>query len=321
MPSHLFAIQLAPNSTRMSSHFHLLLFNSLPVLQVSTISILLHQACSHYQDPSSTCTDTLRHIQSSSFHIIILRDCFVSSLTLITGKTLLVGTALLYILFPHHSIQQHLFTVTFTPLFTSSYIAPSASVKLFTSVGRLLFRKKEAGTLCQQSPHSPILPLIFAYLPHLLTMSHQMTTTSISTGMTDSEASQTNWLPLIQPRLFNQATRKYGSVVPDTKCSVIYGPEVSIQDPTNVKDYWLTEVACIFRRRSDPGVNMLSCGRLLVERRNFYRRCYLSCPLQDPRGRLGMLLRGTRRYHGSISCDPPKAFSSINLVTGQSVST
>ena len=148
-----------------------------------------------------------------------------------------------------------------------------------------------------------------------------MTTTSISTNMTDSVTFQTSWMPFIQPCLFDQVTRKYGSVVPDTKCSIIYGPEVTIQDSTNVKDYWLTEVACVFRRWSDPGLNMLPCGRLLMGRRSSYRGCYLSCPLQDPRGGLGMLLRGSRRHHGSIPCGPSKAFSSINVVTGQSVST
>ena len=86
-------------------------------------------------------------------------------------------------------------------------------------------------------PIHPSFTLIFAYRPHPLTMSHQMTNTSISTNMTDSVASQTSWMPLIQPCLFNQVTRKYGSVAPDTKYSTIYGPEVCIQDPTNLEGY------------------------------------------------------------------------------------
>ena len=91
------------------------------------------------------------------------------------------------------------------------------------------------GALCQHTSrqirsvniHSSIL-LLLPYNSLPLIMSPPTTSTSTTSEMADPVTPQPSWMPLIKPSLLHQVMNKGSYIPPNTKCSIIYGPEVSI---------------------------------------------------------------------------------------------
>ena len=70
---------------------------------------------------------------------------------------------------------------------------------------------------------------------------------SNTTDMTDAITPQPSWMPLIEPILSHKVTKAGGCALPNTQCSIIYGPEVSFQCPFKTTEHRLTGTAGLFR--------------------------------------------------------------------------
>ena len=68
-------------------------------------------------------------------------------------------------------------------------------------------------------------------------MSQPTTSISLITDMAESVDPQRSWIPLMKLSLSHQVMKKIGYVLPDTKFSIIYGPEVSIWPPVDMRGY------------------------------------------------------------------------------------